>query len=85
MRTDFMRYHSTDPDFWSRWIDEYRHRLECLKQSGAWWREIETTDLLEGDFSTLHSLVNDLGLGWNEEGVRGFIRPQYWHDANSDE
>lgn len=82
LRTGFMRQHSTDPAFWSDWIDAYRQRLELLKASGVWWREIDTQTLLSGDFSGLHSIADDLGLQWRESSIRSFINPTYWHGTN---
>jgi len=84
LRTGFMRHHSTDPAFWDQWIDAYRERLEMLKQSGARWREIDTQQLLSGDFSELHSLADDTGLQWNEARILDFINPRYWHSSEQD-
>ena len=85
LRTGFMRHHSTDPAFWDRWIDAYRERLEALKQSGAWWREINTQQLLDGDFSTLRSIAGETGLEWNEDAVGSFIKPQHWHASGQED
>jgi hypothetical protein len=81
LRTNFMRYHSDDPEFWSQWIDVYRERLEMLKASGVWWREINTPDLMAGDSTVMQSVVSELGLQWQDEQIRRFINPRFWHSA----
>jgi hypothetical protein len=74
-----MVHHSTDPLFWRSWIDEYLDRLDRLKGSGVWWREIWPHELASGDFSVLHRLINDLDLNWSEQIVEEFILPGSWH------
>lgn len=81
LRTSFMNQHSFDPEFWRGWVREYEKRLEALKSSGVWWREIDSHDAVVSDLTPIRSLVQDLGLQWNEHAVRGFIKPQHWHAA----
>ena len=79
LRTDFMRQHSDSPEFWRRWVRMYEQRLEILKASGAWWREIDAQRLIAEGAAALQPLVSDLGLSWNAEGVADLVRPQHWH------
>ena len=79
LRTFFMVQHSKDPVFWKRWADEYLFRLDKLKESEVWWREIWPQDLVRGNLSVLCQIVRDLELEWNELGVTNFIDPNYWH------
>jgi tetratricopeptide (TPR) repeat protein len=81
LRTMFMSQHSFDPEFWRAWVKEYENRLEALKASGVWWREIDSHDAVVSDMASLRNLVQDLGLQWNEPAVRSFIKPQHWHAA----
>lgn len=80
LRTTFMNQHSFDPEFWRTWVKQYEQRLEALKSSGVWWREIDSHDAVS-DMGALRGLVQDLGLQWNEAAVRSFIKPQHWHAA----
>ena len=79
LRTFFMAQHSKEHAFWKRWADEYLFRLEKLKESGVWWREIWPHDLVRGDLSVLSQIVHDLELQWNEPEVANFISPAHWH------
>lgn len=79
LRTFFMVQHSRDPVFWKKWADEYLFRLDKLKESEVWWREIWPHDLVRGNFSALCQIVHDLELKWNELEVARFINPGYWH------
>lgn len=79
LRTRFMNQHSLDPDFWRAWIGEYEKRLEALKSSGVWWREIDSHEAVTSDLDPIRSLANDLGLKWDDRAVRAFVKPQYWH------
>ncbi|MDP3584460.1 MAG: tetratricopeptide repeat protein [Thiobacillus sp.] len=83
LHTNFMSQHSFDPQFWRAWVRQYEQRLEALKASGVWWREIDSHDTVS-DLSTLRTLVQDLGLQWNEPAVRSFIKPQHWHALSND-
>jgi hypothetical protein len=79
-----MNQHSFDPDFWRTWVKQYEQRLEALKSSGVWWREIDSHDAVS-DMNSLRTLVEDLGLQWNEPAVRSFIKPQHWHAQASND
>lgn len=75
----FMAQHSTDARFWRKWISEYLNRLEQLKKSRVWWREIWPQELITGGLEPLQQLVDELGLQWNEAAVSEFIAPAHWH------
>jgi tetratricopeptide (TPR) repeat protein len=79
LKTNFMVQHSTDPLFWSRWIDAYLDRLDTLKKTGVWWREIWPHDVVSGNLGVLHQLIDELGLIWEENNIRDFILPGSWH------
>jgi hypothetical protein len=79
LRTFFMVQHSRDPLFWKRWADEYLSRLQKLKESGIWWRDIWPHDLVRGNLGALRQIAQELELDWDEPRVRNFIEPVYWH------
>ncbi len=79
LRTQFMNQHSFDPEYWRRWIGDYARSLEALKSSGVWWREIDAHSSVVTDLDPIRSLVMDLGMSWNEDAVRAFVKPQHWH------
>ena len=79
LRTDFMRQHSQDPEFWEDWVRAYEQRLDILKVSGVQWREVEAAQLVSEGAASLRSLVDDLGLEWNGAKVSELIKPRHWH------
>lgn len=79
LRTDFMNQHSRDPEFWKDWVQAYERRLDILKASGVWWREVEAVQLVSEGAAALRALVDDLGLVWNEAKVGELIKPRHWH------
>lgn len=83
LRTRFMNQHSIDSNFWRLWISEYEKRLDALRSSGVWWREIDSHAAVISDLAPIRSLVNDLCLIWNEQAVRDFIKPQHWHATSN--
>ena len=79
LRTDFMRQHSSDPVFWERWVQAYEQRLEVLKASGVWWREVDAQRLVESGVGELEPLVSELGLQWDAQAVGDMVQPHHWH------
>ncbi len=79
LRTDFMRQHSDSPEFWRRWVRLYERRLDILKASGVWWRELQTERLFDDGPEVLQPLVEDLDLAWNPRAVADLVRPKHWH------
>ena len=84
LATDFMNQHGTDTAFWADFTAAYHARLDALKQSGAWWREVWADQVIADAFSSLESVVKELGLQWNEEVVRAFVVPTAWHGVRGD-
>ena len=80
LRTFFMNQHSSERAYWAHFVKEYLLRLEQLKRSGVWCYEISSRDVIEGDFSSLRELVQNLGLTYREEALVEFVTPAYWHD-----
>ena len=75
----FMVQHSTDPDFWLRWIQSYLDRLDVLRRTVDNYSEIWPHSMVRGDLSPLKNLAEELGLDWNEAAVSRFILPDSWH------
>ena len=60
-------------------MEAYAQRLEILKASGVWWREVEPQRLVAGGAGELRELVEALELEWNAGGVGELIKPRHWH------
>ena len=82
LNTHFMKQHSEDRAFWVKFANEYRIRIEALKDTHANVLEISSPDVIAGDFPALETVISKLGLTYNEHKLREFISPNYWH-ANS--
>lgn len=83
LRTNFMNRHSQDRDFWKNFAEEYRIRIDALKNSGANVLEISSPEIISGDFDHLREVVFQLGLTYREEELKEFISPKYWHGNSS--
>jgi hypothetical protein len=79
LRTSFMKHHSPDRNFWKNFSEEYRIRLDALKNSGANVLEISTPEMISGNFDHFREAVSQLGLTYREEELMEFISPAYWH------
>lgn len=79
LNTSFMKRQSEDPAFWHQWAEAYLLRLDALKLSTNNWSEIWSQPLIDGDLSAIKPLVREYSLAWQEDKVRSFITPEYWH------
>lgn len=73
-----MNQHSTQREFWGQFVLAYHERLEVLRGSGLWLREVWADQLIDGDYRVIKDIVFGLELDWNEEKVGEFIVPSYW-------
>ncbi|MDH5376738.1 MAG: sulfotransferase [Gammaproteobacteria bacterium] len=81
LKTSFMRQHSEDPQFWKQWIFEYQKRLLELKKTTPHYQEIWPETLMNGNTDSAQTLIQWLGLEWNEAEVRALLHPEFWHAA----
>lgn len=79
LRTNFMKQHSQERDFWEKFAEAYLLRIEALKDSGARVLEISSPDIIGGELGELEKLVSRLGLTYREKELKEFISPAYWH------
>ncbi len=79
LNTSFMKKQSIDPKFWKKWIDEYLTRLDALKQSNCTCSEIWAPSIIDGDLTELKKICHTLGLTWDNNALKEFVTPTYWH------
>lgn len=79
LRTSFMKHHSLDRNFWKKFAEEYRLRINVLKSSGANVLEISSPDIINGNFDQLKEIVFQLGLKYKVDELKDFVSPAYWH------
>ena len=77
MRTAFMNAYETERG-WQDWINVHKQRFLEMKNSGMDVAEVWPSKFVYGDFSEIISLVQSLGLIWNESSVKDFISPELW-------
>ena len=82
LRTSFMKQHSQSRDFWKNYAEEYRVRIEALKQSGADVLEINSPDVINGKLDQFRDIVSRLNLSFRETELKDFISPGYWHGSS---
>ncbi len=88
LRTDFMRIHSSDFEFWRDWLQEYYDRLEKLAAAvdPDYFRIIDPSRIVvDQDYEGLESLAEWLKLDFDRTIADGFIIPEAWHDTPPDQ
>lgn len=78
LRTPFMAQHSNDPKFWHQFAEAYIARLNVLKRSEVWWREIWAEEIIADRFDNLTELLEVLDLEPRVDKVREFVEPRFW-------
>lgn len=77
MKTGFMRaYNKTEG--WRLWVAEHKRRFHEMKAAGLDVREVRPEKMVNGDFTEMMHVVDELGLKWNEEEAIAFITPALW-------
>jgi len=82
LRTEFMRQHSPDFEFWKNWLQAYYDRLEALAEAVPEenLRSIYPEAIIrDRDYSGLQELAEWLGLQFVEAEADRFILPEAWH------
>lgn len=78
-RTPFMAQHGLGEAQWRDWAEAYLRRLQALRAGVAWWREIASHPLVQGDTAPFITLTEALGLAPDATRIRAFILPESWH------
>lgn len=80
LRTGFMRsFHSQEG--WLKWVDTHMQRFEEMKAVIPNIREVWPSKFVSGDFTEIQSVVEWLGLQWNDAAVREFVTPDLWTEV----
>ncbi len=83
MRTGFMLGYKTKRG-WQSWINVYKRRFERMRDQGLFIREVWPTKFIEGDFGEIQACIKWLGLKWEDQAVRDFIRPELFYNGGKD-
>lgn len=77
MQTRFMRsYH--DILGWLKWVDTHKKRFLQMEAAGLNIREVWPVKIIDGDSSEIKSVVEWLGLEWEEKMVGAFVDPSLY-------
>jgi hypothetical protein len=80
MRTGFMRAYNTE-EGWQEWIQQHINRFNEMLYADLDLREVWPQEMIDGQFSEIKSVIEWLGLKWNEEKIIKFIEPKYWNQG----
>lgn len=83
LRAPFMKQHSTKTEFWEKFIDDYLLRLDFLQQATHFCYELRAEEIVSGQLGSLRKLTNDLGMVFEEDAVRNFVAPKFWHGTSA--
>ena len=78
LRTSFMSQHSKSSRFWKKFIDEYISRLDALKKSNANYIELDSGEVIAGNYAQLEKLLLSMNLSLNAGKVNQFVSPDLW-------
>lgn len=78
MRTGFMRGYQTE-EGWMGWVEEHIARFNEMLNADLDLREMWPQEMIDGSFTEAKSVIDWLGLKWNEEKVIDFVEPKYWN------
>jgi hypothetical protein len=84
MRTSFMNSHSTEAG-WIWMINQYLAKFGEMWAAGLPMLEVWPKKIINGDYAEIISVINWLGLEWNEAAVEDFVEPRYWNGGRNGE
>jgi hypothetical protein len=79
LRTKFMNRHSTNHIFWENFIKEYNLRINKLKTSLTNFREINSVDIVEKNYTDFIDIIDWLGLTFKNKAIEQFISKSHFN------
>jgi|APSaa5957512535_1039671.scaffolds.fasta_scaffold05366_11 hypothetical protein len=80
LRTGFMRGFNTR-EGWSGWVDEHITRFNEMLNADLDLREVWPQEMIDGGFKEIKSVIEWLGLDWDQEKTIDFVEPKYWNEG----
>jgi hypothetical protein len=77
MKTGFMSKHNTVKG-WQSWVDVHKKRFIEMKENGLNVREVWPEEMVNGNFTSIMKIVQEMGLTWNKDKILEFITPVLW-------
>lgn len=81
LKTSFMRAYSGRSG-WLGWVSEHEARFEEMVDAGLKIQEVWPQRMINGDFTGIQNVVNNLGLEWDDkilQKVKEFVEPKLWN------
>jgi hypothetical protein len=54
-----------------------------MREAGLDISVVWTPDIVRGEFSQIKSIIEQLGLKWNEKAVSEFVDPKLWNGGDN--
>ena len=77
MRTGFMSRYK-DRDGWQFWVREHVKRFTEMQENRLQIMEVFPQEMIDGHYTEMKSVIEWLGLDWNDKDVKDFISPELW-------
>ena len=81
LKTGFMRAYRK-PEGWRNWIREHKKRFNEMAIAGLNMIEVWPSKIVNGDYSEIKTVIEHVGLQWDENVVKDFIEPKLWHSKD---
>lgn len=79
LRTNFMKQHSVNENFWNKFADEYELRLGELVKRTNRVIEVDTDVIVTGNFDIIEILCEEIGIDFSETTTAKFVSPKHWN------
>lgn len=76
--TGFMKARKTKKG-WQELIYVYKRRFQEMHDAGLCVKEVWPTKFVEGNFSEMRTIIEWLGLRWDDQAVQDFICPELFY------
>lgn len=78
LNTSFMNAY-TEKEDWLKWVKVHRHRFcEMQEEPNLVCKEIWPMEIVQGKIGPIKQLVQELGLTWRDDAVKGFVSKEQW-------
>lgn len=84
VKTSFMRAYKTSAG-WLGWVAVHEKRFEEMHDARLRIYQVWPQRAIDGDYTELQAIVNNLGMDWDLDKVRSFVAPSLWHRTKKGE
>ena len=74
-----MARHSDNEEFWYDFVSLYEKRLDQLNKSVGRVVEVNTDQLVKGDYKSIKEVCKNFGISFSEEKIDKFISIEHWN------